>query len=376
MIYLDYSAATPINKEVLDSFNKVCNLYLGNSNSINKLGTKLKELEDAATKQISDILNLQNQEIIYTSGTSETNNFVIKGIAHKSRGKHIITSKLEHSSIIEPLNYLKKEGFEIDYVNIKKDGLIDLNHLKKLLRNDTILVILSLVDSELGILQPLNEIQQIINKYKNCILYTDATQAIGKINVDFNKIDLISFSANKFYGMNGIGCLIKKENILIEPLIHGGRSSTNYRSGTPNVALIVSMAKALRLVYKNMLKDINYVKELNTIIINKIKKYDKIVINNTKNSIPNIINFSLLEIKAETFLHALEEYEIYISTKSACSNKNEMSKQVFEITKNTKIAESSLRVSLSHLTTKEEVLKFLEIFDICYNKLMNLKRNE
>lgn len=372
MVYLDYSATTPVNKDVLDVYNKVCLEYPGNSNSFHKLGIKSKELEDKCTERIAELLGVKSKEIIYTSGSSESNNTAIKGIClkYKNRGRHIITTNLEHSSVISPLNYLVDLGFEVSFVNILENGLIDLEHLKTLLRDDTILVSISYVDSELGIKQPINEIGEILKEYPKCYFHVDCTQAIGKINVDFKNIDLASISAHKFYGLKGIGLLIKKENIVLEPLIHGGKSTTIYRSGTPPLPLIASLTKALELIIPNIDKNYAYITKLNNKIVTTLKEYSNVHINSTDNSIIQIINFSVLGIKAETFVHALEEYDIYISTKSACSDVHSLSKSVLTLTKNKEYASSTLRISLSYLTTIEEVDYFLEKFDICYNKLL------
>lgn len=372
MIYLDYSATTPVNEEVLKVFNKVCLEYPGNSNSLHSLGIKSKELEDYATEKIAKLLKVKPSEIIYTSGSSESNNTAIKGVCnkYKNRGNHIITTNLEHSSVIAPLNYLTKEGFTIDYVKIKDNGLVDIENLKELLTDETILVSISIVDSEIGLRQNINEIGKLLKEYPKCIFHVDCTQGIGKINIDFTNIDLASISAHKFYGLKGIGLLIKKENIVIEPLIHGGKSTTIYRSGTPPLPLIVSLMKALELIIPNIDKNYEYITKLNNIIKDKLSTYELVHINSTENSIPHILNFSLLKIKPETFIHALEEYNIFISTKSACSKSNTISSSVYALTKNEELSYQTLRISLSYLTTIEEVNKFLEVFDICYKRLL------
>lgn len=378
MIYLDYSATTPINKDVLETFNKTCTNYFANPNSLHKLGIESNNLIKAATKQISDLLNLSDEEIIYTSGASESNNLAIKGIALKyaNRGKHIITTPLEHSSVVGALNSLGNIGYEIDIVNINKNGLIDLSHLKSLMRDDTILVTLALVDSEIGIKQNIDEISSVVKQYPKCYLHVDGTQAIGKIKVDLKNIDLFSFSSHKIYAMKGCGCLIKKKNIIIEPLINGGKSITSYRSGTPTTALITSMSKALKLIYQNIDNNYKHVEKLNIKLKEFLSKYPNIVINSTANSIPHILNFSILKVKPETFIHALEQEDIYISTKSACSKSNTISNSVMALTKNKDIAESTLRISISYLTTDDEIKKFMQIFDKCYNQLVIRRKNE
>lgn len=371
MIYLDYSATTPVEKQVLDTFNKVCMEYPGNSNSLHSLGVKSKELENYATEEIAKMLGVKKTEVIYTSGASESNNLAIKGIClkYQNRGKHIITTFLEHSSVIGPLNYLIKMGFEVDFVKIKDDGCVDLEHLKSLLRNDTILVSISMVDSEIGLRQPIQEIAKILEEYPKCYFHVDCTQAYGKIPVDLTGVDLASMSAHKIYGLKGIGLLIKRENISIEPLIHGGKSTTVYRSGTPALPLIVSLMKALKLILPNIDNNYEYVSKLNKKIVDKLSTYDRVHINSTENSIKHTINFSLRGIKPETFMHALDEREIYISTKSACSSSNSMSNSVYALTKDKDISSASLRISLSFMTTELEVDKFLEVFDECYRKL-------
>ena len=371
MIYFDNSATTMVDDRVLETFNKVCKNYPGNSNSVHSLGMKSKELEEYATSKIAGLLKVKPSEIIYTSGATESNNTVLKGVAskYKNRGNHIITSPLEHSSVLETVKYLETKGFIIDYVKIKEDGLIDLDNLKELINDKTILVSISYVDSELGIKQNIKEIKKIIDNYPKCYFHVDATQAIGKIEVDFNDMDFLSMSSHKIFGLKGIGLLLKKESIVIDNLIHGGKSTTDYRSGTPALPLICSLMKALELILPNINNNYNHVKELNKVILDNFKKYENIHINSTENSIPYIINFSLKNIKPETFIHAMEEEGIYISTKSACST-SDISKAVDSIYHNTDISTHSIRISLSYKNTIEEVTTFIEVFDKVYNKLL------
>lgn len=359
MIYLDYSATTPILEEVLDTYVKVSKNYIGNSNSLHKLGVESKKLEESATKQIADLLQVKPSEIIYTSGASESNNTAIKGIAfsYQNRGKHILTTPFEHSSIVEPLNYLKTLGFEIEYIALKEDGTVDLDVFQKQIRQDTILVTLASVSSELGILQPIDEIGKVLKNYPKCFFHVDLTQSIGKVDVPLKYVDLASLSAHKFYGPKGIGVLIKKEGIELLPLIQGGKSTTKYRSGTPALPLIASMSKALRLIFE---KDQSKVSKLNSYLREELKKIDGVSINSPDTSIPHILNISVKGIKPETLLHALEEHEIYISTQSACATGKE-SLPVYTITKDSSKASSSLRISLSYFTTKEECESFIQV---------------
>ncbi len=371
MIYLDNSATTMVDDRVLETFNKVCKNYPGNSNSLHSLGIKSKELEEYATEKISNLLGVKPSEIIYTSGASESNNTVLKGVAskYKNRGNHIITTYLEHSSVLETCKYLENKGFIIDYVKIKDNGLIDIDDLERLLTDNTILVSVAYVDSELGIRQDIDTISKIVKKHPKCYFHVDATQAIGKIKVDPTSIDFISMSAHKIFGLKGIGLLIKKDNIVIDNLIHGGKSTTIYRSGTPALPLICSLMKALELVIPNIDKNYEYVSSLSRKIKDNLKKYDNIHINSTENSIPYIINFSVIGVKPETFIHTMEEEDIYLSTKSACST-SDVSLSVDSIYHNREISMSSIRISLSYKNTTEEIDKFIKVFDKIYNKLV------
>lgn len=369
MIYLDYSATTPVDDRVLDTFVKVTRDYIGNPNSLHELGVEAKKLIDASTKQIADILRVKESEVIYTSGASEANNMAIKGICfkYKNRGKHIITTTLEHSSVLEVFKYLENEGFEVSYAKLDENGVVDIDELKKIIRDDTILVSICSVNSEVGVRQPVEEIGLLLKDYPKLYFHSDVTQSIGKEKVDFTNIDLASFSGQKFYGMKGVGCLIKKESIILESLIHGGKSTTVFRSGTPATALIVSLAKAMRLAYEKYDEKSGKVEELNKYLVDGLSKLN-IDINSNDKCIPHIVNLSLRNIKSETMLHALEKDNIYISTQTACSQGN-YSLAVFSVTNDKEKASRSIRISLSHLTTKEDINKFLEIFKNNLDKL-------
>ena len=369
MIYLDYSATTPVNEEVIDTYSRVCKEFIGNPNSMHLLGVKARELIDASCEQIASILNVKPSEIIYTSGSSEANNTAIKGVCfkYKNRGKHIITTELEHSSIVAPLNYLSSLGYEIDFVKLDEKGLVDLEDLERLMRDDTILVTISSVNSEVGIRQDLKAISKIVRKNSKTIFHSDVTQSIGKEKIDFSVLDLASMSCQKFFGMKGIGALYKREGLIIEPLIHGGKSTTIFRSGTPATPLIASFAKALRLAYDNYDEKYKHVVEIHDYLVDKLKDLD-IYINSNEYSIPHVVNISLKNIKSEVMQHALEEYEIYISTQTACST-GDYSKAVYAVTHDKEKSSRSMRISLAYLTTKEEIDEFIDAFKKCLDKL-------
>ena len=363
MIYLDYSATTPVSNEVLESFIETTRNFIGNPNSHHYLGVNGKKLIDAATEQIASILKVKPSEVIYTSGASESNNTAIKGIcAHfRNRGRHIITSRLEHSSVIAPISYLQNNGFEVDFVDIDEKGQVDLNSLKSLLREDTILVSIASVNSEVGVSQNINEIAKVVHSNPKTFYHCDITQSLGKEEVDLTNVDLASFSAQKFYGIKGVGGLIKKEKVAIDPLIHGGKSTTVFRSGTPAIGLIVSTAKALRLATEHQKENIEHVSKLSKLLKSELKKIKEVKINSNEYSIPHIVNISVDKIKPETLLHALEEKDIFISTQTACSTSTSSpSLSVMAITRDEERALHSIRISLSHLTTEEDIMTFIK----------------
>lgn len=362
MIYLDYSATTPVREEVLDSFDRVSREFLGNPNSLHRLGVESRNLMEQATKQVASLLNVAPSEVIFTSSASESNNLALIGLveAYPKRNRLIVTTKLEHSSTSETLSYLERKGYQIEYLALKEDGTVDLLDLEEKLKQNPILVSLSHVNSEVGIIQPLKEIVALMKSYPLTFLHVDGTQAIGKIETDLSGIDLYTFSAHKIYGLKGIACLIKKEKVELEPLIHGGKSQTIYRSGTPSVALIVSLAKALRLILEEEKTSYEYVKKLNKTLRDRFKKNPHININSPENASPYILNISIPNVKPETMIHALEEDEIYLSTKTACAKHTDASLTLKALGKDPSISSSSLRISLSHLTKEEDIETFLK----------------
>ncbi len=364
MIYLDYAAHTPASESVLASFCEANREYIANPNSVHYLGRVAYERMQQASNEIARLLNVKPEEIIYTSGASEANNLAVKGIARSSRelGKHIISIGLEHSAVSACLTYLNNLGYEIDLVDITTEGRVDLDHLKELIREDTILVSVGYVDSELGVVQPIREIANLVKKYPNCVFHTDATQAVGKIDVDFTDVDLISFAPHKFFGLNGCGILIKKEGVVMEPQIHGGNSTSLYRSGTPVLPMAVATETALRDAYVSMQERYDYVSELKEELLSFFKEIKEVRMNSTKYSIPYVVNVSVPGRKSLELQMEMEKRGFCISTKSACSVPNTPSRAVFAVSRDRKTALSSIRISLSHLTTKEELEQFKKAF--------------
>lgn len=364
MIYLDYAANAVVDKRVLDAFNEATLKYFANPNSTHKLGIEAKNRIDEASKNIAKNLGVDSDELIYTSGASESNNLVIQGICnrYKSRGKHIIISKLEHSSIVAPASYMQSLGFEVDLVNVNKDGIVDIDELKSLIRDDTILVSIIAVDSELGIRQPIEEIGKLLKNYPNLYFHTDASQIVGKDHIDFTDVDLVTLAPHKFYGLNGFGVLIKRKEIGLTPIIYGGKSTTIFRSGTPVIGSIVALEKAVDLAVNELDERKKYITKLHDYVIDELNKRN-FIINSTKNSIVNTINFSIKGIISTDFVKMLGEKNVYISSKTSCCPENTPSKSIYALTNDKSLANSSMRLSLSHLTTIDELKKFFEILD-------------
>ena len=373
MIYLDYAANTPASPQVLEEYIKYEQTYIANPNSAHPLGVAAREEMARLTQSIADELKVNPADIIYTSGASEANNTSIKGIARAKRnyGRHIISTPLEHPSVSGPLTYLQEQGWEIDLVDIGRDGKIDLKHLKSLIRDDTVLIAVTAVDSELGTIQPIDEIIELKKQYPNCMLHVDATQAVGKIPFSFDGVDTASFTAHKFYGLNGIGVLYKEHSVIIEPLIHGGSGTSLYRSGTPTLALAASLEKAIRDFNKELSERYEYIKELNDYLRTSLSKYTAVCINSPADAVPHILNLSVSGVKGTRFRDALAEMGVCVSVKSACSTDGTPSRAVYAVSRDRKNALSSWRISLSHLTTHEEIENFLKIFDECYGKLVS-----
>lgn len=371
MVYLDYCANTPVDLGVLDRFCEVERCFCGNPNSSHHAGRAAQGRMHVTTEKIAQLLRVQREEIIYTSGASEANNLAIKGIARASRhvGKHMISTPLEHSSVSGCLTALQEQGYEIDLLDVKRDGTIDVEQLEELIRDDTVLVAVCAVDSELGSVQPIARIADILQDYPNCRLHVDATQAIGKLPISFNGVDTMSMAAHKFYGLNGSGILLKRAGLVIEPQIHGGASTTLYRSGTPALALAASTELALERALSSLEENRRQIETKNMYLRKHLSAYPKVRINSPDTAIPHILNLSVSGVRGTAFQKALDERGICVSVKSACSVDHLPSRAVFAVSRDRKNALSSWRISLSHRTTQEELELFLAAFDDCYKEL-------
>ncbi|EID45127.1 cysteine desulfurase family protein [Parageobacillus thermoglucosidasius] len=361
MIYLDNSATTKPFPEVVDSFVTVATKYFGNPSSLHELGMKAERLLTQAREQIAAALGVKPNEIIFTSGGTEANNFAIKGVAlqYRHRGNHIITTAIEHPSVSEPCQQLEQLGFEVTYLPVNENSLVTVEDVKKALRDDTILVSIMHVNNEVGAIQPVEEIGALLAQYPKTIFHVDRVQGISKVPLDMKKarIDLCTMSAHKFHGLRGAGILYVRQGVRLSPLLAGGGQEMQLRSGTENVPAIVAMAKALRLSLEKYDKQIDYLLEVKQAWIDALKTIPFIQINTPlAHSAPHIINFSLNGIKPEVFVHELEKHDIFVSTTSACSSKKKApSKTLLAMGVDDRRAESGIRISLSFENTLEEI---------------------
>lgn len=372
MIYLDYSATTPVDEEILDIYCQTTREYIGNPNSSHDLGQKSKNRLYSAMSTISNIFNCYQKEIIFTSGASESNATAIRGVADSlaSKGRHIITSKLEHKSILDEMSRLHTKGYEITYVNILPNGLLDLKDLENKIREDTILVSICYVNSETGYKQDLKAIRQVINnKNPEVIFHSDMTQALGKTEIDLSSVDLASMSSHKIYAPKGVGLLYKNRKISIDRLISGTTSNSPFRGGTPALPLIVAFSEAIKKYTYSLKENEEKCRKLKEILVERLKKLP-IRINSNENSISQIVNVSLLDIDSKEFIDVLSKNGIYVSTTTACSAINTSSVILDAITNNDKrISGTTVRISISHLTTETEIYKFVSAFEILYNSM-------
>jgi len=367
MVYLDYSATTMADKAVLREFVKDNELYFANSNSVHSAGKEVLKKLDQTTKDILSLVELRGFDLIYTSGASESNNLAIKGVALSSKRKKIIASGFEHSSVVGCLSYLDKLGYEIEIVENDDFGLVKLEKLESLIDDDTCLVSIGAVNSETGVLQNIKKISEVVKRHPGVIFHSDMTQAIGKVAIDLNDCDLISFSCHKFYGIKGIGGLFVRKGISLTPVIHGGKSLSKSRAGTPANPLIISVFNALKPAMEYLNERILKVEITHSYLMKNLKEFDNIVINSNNYSIPQIVNVSFLDFSSRYLQEELSKRNIFVSTTTACASGNETSLTILKLTNSLERANSAIRISLSHLTTKVDIDKFIEALKEIYS---------
>ena len=355
MIYLDYAAHAPADPTVLERFCDMERRFPANPNSVHAAGKAAREEMARVTEQIAALTGASPAEVIFTSGATEANNLAIKGIAQASRhiGKHIISTPLEHSSVSGSLTALQERGWEIDLLSIGRDGTVDPEEVRELLRPDTVLVAICAVAD-----------------HPNCRLHVDATQAIGRIPVDFSGIDTLSFAPHKFGGICGSGVLLKRSRMSLEPQMNGGASTTLYRSGTPALGLAASAALALQLACDERESRCAAVQRHSARLRKALAAYPAVHINSPEHAVPHILNLSVKNVKGTVFQRALSEKGVCVSVKSACSADGLPSRAVFAVSRDRRNALSSWRISLSHLITDAEIDEFLSVFDACYHELV------
>ncbi len=390
IIYMDYAATTPVAIEVKKEMEKYWSKIYGNPSSLHSLGRMAREAIDNARSRIAKILNCGTDEVIFTAGGTESDNLAIFGVAHKYKdyGKHIIVSKIEHHAILRPCEVLEKEGFEITYLDIDKDGIVNLEKLAKSLRKDTILVSIMYANNEIGTIQPISEIAKIISDFKFRmqnerktlpLFHTDACQAAGflDLNVKNLGVDLMTLNGSKIYGPKQIAILYKKSGVKLEPLIYGGGQEFNLRSGTENLPLIVGLAKALELVEKNKKFEVKRLTKLRDYFIKKILKLipQSILNGHAIKRLPNNINVSILGVEGESVILMLDDYGICASTGSACNSKSlEPSHVIMALGKAEakEIAHSSIRFTLGKFTNKKEINYVLKVLPGIIERLRSI----
>ena len=367
IIYLDNASTTKINPEVLNTYNKCKELYFGNASSIHLLGQEASRLLEKARSQILNTLGLNDHELIFTSGATEGNNLAIKGYCLKfqNRGKHIIISNVEHASVLEVAKQLETYfGFEVTYLPVNSKGVIEIETLKAAIRKDTILVSIMAVNNEIGSINPIHEIAEELKKHPLIAFHVDATQAFGKIKIPYQDIDMFTFSGHKIHCLNSSGALIKRKKIELLPLFSGGGQENNFRSGTLDVAMDVSLAKGIRLIFSQIDDNYKAIKPLADTLLTYLKNNPTLYEINSNEDNPYIVNFSLLTKKASVIVESLSNQHIMVSSTSAChAHEEPMSYVVKAIGKSDLLSHNTIRVSFSNENTIDDVNTFTGILD-------------
>ncbi|MFC6176004.1 cysteine desulfurase family protein [Companilactobacillus huachuanensis] len=371
MIYFDNSATTKVNDSVLQTYNAASQEYFGNPSSLHKLGLKAYELLETSRKQIANLMGFKQDEVVFTSGGTEGNNWIIKGTAFKKRefGKHIITTSIEHPSVMNTMHQLEELGFDVTYLPVDKSGHVSAQDVKDSIRDDTILVSTMAVNNEIGAIQPIHEIAQVLKDYPSISYHVDAVQAIGKnlrSKIVDPRVDFYTFSGHKFHATRGIGFIYMKEGKQLEPLMAGGGQESNLRSGTENTPAIAGMAKAIRLLKDDEAGKAKKMEQLKEQLVNHLKEMDNVHVFSqiSDDFAPHIICFTIDGVRGETVVHTFEDRDIYISTTSACSSKKGLESgtlKAMNIQEN--VATSAVRVSLDENNTEAEMNEFIKNLD-------------
>lgn len=382
-IYLDYAATTPIDKKVLEEMFKYSKSIFGNPSSLYASGREAKKIIEETREKIVDLIGGEKDEVIFTSGGTESDNLAILGVARANSrfGKHIVVSAIEHKAVLESVKVLEKEGFRVSYAPVDEFGIVDVEKLFSLIESDTILVSIMMVNNELGTIQPIPTITKRLSVIKNKnnfpLFHTDACQAVGKVEVDVKKlgVDLLTFNGSKIYGPKGIGVLYKKSGVQLSPLVVGGGQEYGLRGGTESVPLIVALGKALELVLKSMEKENERLRKLQTFFVSSLKKNipGLFVSGHPKNVVPNIVHVSVPGVEGESMLLMLDQKGIEVATGSACSAKDlHPSHVLVAIGQDENIIHGSIRFSFGKSTTKKDLMSSVKEFKKIVKHLRDL----
>ena len=377
IVYFDNSATTPISEKVLKAMMPYLTSSYGNASSIYSLGRESRKAIDKARDQVAKALNCDSKEIYFTNSGTESDNWAIKGVAYanKDKGKHIITSSIEHHAVLHTCKYLEKQGFEVTYLPVNKNGLIEIKDLLEAIRSDTILISIMYANNEIGTVQPIEEIGEIA-KEKNIYFHTDAVQAIGNIDIDLQKlnIDLLSLSGHKFNGPKGIGALYIKNGTKVENLLHGGSQEKGKRPSTENVAGIVGLGKAIELATKDIAKKEKYLKNLREYAIENLLEIPNTILNGDREKrLPGNVNVCFEYIEGESILLMLDQHNICASSGSACTSGSlDPSHVLLAIGLPHEIAHGSLRLTFSERNTKEEIDYLLNLLPPIIQRLRDM----
>lgn len=367
MIYLDYASTTPIDEEVLQTYVRIEKDFFANSSSIHKLGIESKYMLEKAKSEIKSLLDIPNHDLEFTYNATEANNMAIYGIANKYKSGKIITTKIEHPSVSGPMKDLEEKGYHVVYLDILPNGIIDLEQFKKELDKDTILVAIIWVNNIIGTIQPIGEVIRLMKDYPKAKLLVDAVQGLCKTVPDFsfNDVDMFTFSAHKFYGPKGVGCLVKKNGLELAPILRGSKASKALKPGTLSLAGIVACAKAIKKYYPLTKQNEQKVIKLWHYLYDNLKNNSKIIINTPLENIsPYIFNISIPSMQSETLLRLLEQHQIYVSAGSACSSKQQIPEPtIFALSKSIERATHAIRMSLSNKVELQDLEKVVAVLN-------------
>ena len=380
MIYFDNSATTKPYPEALATYTEVATRIWGNPSSLHNLGSQATRILEASRKQIAELIGKKAEEIYFTSGGTEGDNWILKGVAFEKApyGKHIIVSDIEHPAIKESAAWLKTQGFEVDYAPVDARGFVKVDALASLLRPDTTLVSVMAVNNEIGSIQPIHDIAALLEDRPTISFHVDAVQALAKVATEVylpERVDFATFSSHKFHGLRGVGFVYIKEGKKITPLLTGGGQEKEMRSTTENVAGIAATAKALRLAMENQEAFASKTQQMKEVIREELANYpDVTVFSGEDHFAPHILTFGIKGVRGEVVVHAFEEFDIYISTTSACSSKaGKPAGTLIAMGVDKSVAQTAVRLSLDIENDMSQVEQFLTKFKLIYEQTRKVR---